>query len=363
MAKKNHYSASIVFHPGETLSEKLEEMKMGPKEFALRCNKPEKTIIAVLQGKSALTPDMAVLFEKATRIPAHFWMNLQKSYDEFIAREQHQMVIKESVAWAQQFPLADMIKKGWLSPVTTLQEKTMALLTFFGFAHPTAWEKYYLNQQLKVAFRISLAETHQPYALSAWLRKGALQANELVENEYSEKKFKDALPQFKAIMATQPKGFFLQLQRICVEAGVKVVYTPSLPKTTINGCTRWLNNTPFIQLTDRYKRNDFFWFTFFHAVGHILLHGKKDIFLENIEYADKELHKEQEANEFAYKWLLSKDEELEILDVTTLSKEKIKKFAKKFNTHPSIIIGRLHDKKSVSATLRNHYFEPITLDK
>lgn len=49
----------------------------------------------------------------------------------------------------------------------------------------------------------------------------------------------------------------------------------------------WLDDTPFIQLTGRFKRNDVFWFTFFHEAGHILLHGKKDVFLENIEYADK----------------------------------------------------------------------------
>jgi hypothetical protein len=32
----------VIFHPGETLAEKLAEMKMGPKEFAVRTNKPEK---------------------------------------------------------------------------------------------------------------------------------------------------------------------------------------------------------------------------------------------------------------------------------------------------------------------------------
>src|SRR5690606_21676198 len=152
----------------------------------------------------------------------------------------------------------------------------------------TAWEDYYLNQQLKVAFRISLAQTKEPYAISAWLRQGELQATELEANDYSEKKFKEALPQIKSIMATHPDGFFNQLQSICLEAGVKVVHTPCISKAPISGSTRWLNDTPFIQLTGRYNRNDSFWFTFFHEAGHILLHGKKDIFLEKIEYSDKD---------------------------------------------------------------------------
>lgn len=309
MSKQNQYFPSVVFHPGETLAEKLQEMEMGPKEFALRTGKPEKTIIAVLNGKSSITPDMAVQFENVTKIPANFWMNHQRGYDEFIAREKRQAVIQESAAWAKQFPLADMIKKGWLPQVATIEEKTMEMLSFFGFSNHTAWVDYYFKQQLKVAFRISLAQTKEPYAISAWLRKGELQAAELDANHYSEKKFKEALPKLKAIMANHPDGFFNELQCICLDAGVKVVHTPCISKAPISGSTRWLNDTPFIQLTGRYNRNDSFWFTFFHEAGHILLHGKKDIFLENLDYTDKDMKKEKEADQFACKWTLTEDEE------------------------------------------------------
>lgn len=94
MAKQNQYFPSVVFHPGETLLEKLEEMGMGPKEFALRTGKPEKIITAILKGDSSITPDMAVQFENVTKIPAHFWMNHQIGYDEYIAREKRQALIE-----------------------------------------------------------------------------------------------------------------------------------------------------------------------------------------------------------------------------------------------------------------------------
>ena len=83
----NNYTPSVVFHPGETLADKLEEMGMGVKEFAVRTSKPEKTIIAVIKGDSAITSDMSVAFETVTKIPAHFWMNKQRAYDEYIARQ------------------------------------------------------------------------------------------------------------------------------------------------------------------------------------------------------------------------------------------------------------------------------------
>ena len=363
MSKQNQYFPQSRPHPGETLAEKLEEMEMGPKEFALRTGKPEKTIIAVLKGDSSITPDMAVQFENVTKIPANFWMNHQRGYDEYIARVKRKAVIEEAVAWAKQFPIADMIKKGWLPPVSTIQEKTMELLAFFGFSNHTAWEDYYFKQQLKVAFRISLAQTTAPYAISAWLRKGELQAAELKANDYSEKKFKEALPQLKSIMASHPDGFFNQLQSICLEAGVKVVHTPCINKAPINGSTRWRNDTPFIQLTGRYHRNDIFWFTFFHEAGHILLHGKKDIFLENLEYSDKDIQKELEADEFAIKWTLTKEEEAEILAAAPLSEEIIREFARQFDTHPAIIIGRLQHKRLIPFTAGKQFMALVEFDK
>ena len=313
MTKENQYIPSIVFHPGETLGEKLEELNMGPKEFALRSGKPEKTIIAILHGKSAITPDMAVQFENVTKIPANFWMNHQRSFDEFQARLKRQAVIEAATDWAKQFPLSDMITKGWLPERYTLEEKTMELLAFFGFSNHNAWEEYYFNQQLKVAFRISLAQTKEPFAISAWLRRGELQAANLNANKFSEKKFKAALQKLKSISSNPLKDSFQLVQTICLEAGVKVTYTPCIANVPIDGATRWLNDTPLIQLSDQNQLIDHFWFTFFHAAAHILLHGKKEVFLENLDYADKNIEKEQQADEFARKWMMLEDEESELI--------------------------------------------------
>lgn len=362
MANQNQYLPQTVSHPGETLKEKLDEMNMGPKEFAVRTAKPEKTIIAITNGESSITADMAVLFESVTKIPAHFWLNNQRAYDEYVAREKREEMLAQSTEWARQFPLLTMIKKGWLKSSTNIKERTAALLSFFSISTPEAWEDYYCNQMLKVGFRISLKNTKEPYAISAWLRKGELQAAEMEAPAYSEKTFKEVLPKIKSVMATQPFDFFSQLQTLCLEAGVKVVFTPCLPRAPINGSTRWLNDTPLIQLTDRYKRNDVFWFTFFHEAGHILLHGKKEIFLENIDYPDKLTEKEIEADNFAVKWTFTVEEEKELMEAGPLDIEKIRSFAEKFNTHPAIIIGRLQHKKLLHYSKGTELIVPIKME-
>jgi len=308
MNTQNQYRPQSRPHPGETLTEKLQELGMGPKEFALRTCKPEKTIIAVMQGDSSLTPDMAVLFERVTGIPVAFWLNHQRAYDEYVARERYKSIIRDSVTWARRFPLTDMIKNGWLQNVRTIEERTIALLAFFGIASHEVWNEYYCNQKLKTTFRISLAHSKEPYAVSAWLRQGELQAREVHSANYSEEKFRVALSKIRVLMSKRSAGYFDELQRICKESGVKVVHTPCINKAPINGATRWLGNTPLIQLSDRYKRNETFWFTFFHEAGHILLHGKKDVFLENLEYSDMDAEKEREADAFAKKYMATSDE-------------------------------------------------------
>ena len=302
MAIRNQYNPESIPHPGITLSEKLSEMEMGPKEFALRSGKPEKTIIAILSGKSAITPDMAIQFEMVTKIPATYWMNHQGGYDEYIARIKRQKEIKAAHSWSTKFPVDEMIDLGWLPKLKNDDEKTNELLSYFGFASHKAWEKYYFKQQLKVAFQISLSESNKPHAISSWLRKGELQAKNLNANNYTKTKFKNALPVLKAIAQNKKLISFEELQQICLDNGVKVVHTPVLKDAPINGATRWIKDTPLIQLSNISKLNDNFWHTFFHEVAHIILHGKKEIFLENLTFNQRTKIKEKEADEFARKW-------------------------------------------------------------
>lgn len=349
MMNRNEYFPQTVTHPGEDLREKLEELNMTPMEFSVRCNKPVQTISKVLNGKSAITPEMAVQFENVLQIPARYWLKRQYHYDEAVARNKRQQAIEQAKDWTEKFPYADMAKKGWVIATGSAGEKTEALLAYFGISTHIAWEKFYILSELKASFRISLAHTKTPHALSAWLRRGDLLAKDIEVPVYSPKKLKAILPDLKNIMAQHPVDFFVQAQELCKSAGVKVVYTPCLPKAPINGVARWIeNNTiPLIQISDRYKRNDIFWFSFFHELGHILLHGVKDIFLESVDYEVADKDKEAEADAFAVAWTFTEKQEQEVLKKENLDREMIINYAKKFNTHPAMIIGRLQKKEVI----------------
>ena len=347
MSNREHFKLVYAYHPGETLREKLQEMEMSIKEFAIRTTKPEKTINAVLVGESAVTPDMSIAFEQVTRIPAHFWLNLQRNFDEYVARRKREAICQDvqTIEWAKRFPYAAMANLGWIEKTRIMSEKIMNLLSFFRITSVKAWEDYFINQALKSAFRISLSGAKDPYAISAWLRQGEIQAAECkTKNLYSETALKGIMPKLLLLVKDQPEDFALQLRDLCSEAGVKILYTAHIPNAPINGCTRWIDNVPCIQMTDKQKRNDVFWFSFFHEVGHILLHGKKDVFLEDVEHRGALKQKEEEADRFAAEQLLSHNAENEIvreLDGARPTNQFIVDQANRYKTHPAIIVGRL----------------------
>lgn len=291
------------FHPGVTLAEKLEEMKMSVKEFAVRSGKPEKTIIAIIGGNSSVTPDMAVAFENVTQIPAGFWLKKQGNYDEYVARKKQEELLCESIVWARNFPFAEMAKMGWLQLTNDPVARVGQLLAFFGVSSPKAWNDYYMNQKLKIAFSISLSEVTNPYVMSAWLRKGEIQFAEeqRVRCSYSEKAFKAALPLLQDILGDECEDPFERAWRFCSEYGVVLVKTQRLKGMNVQGAIRWIKGTPCIQLSDNMLDYQKFKPVFFHEIGHLILHGKKDVFIEcPCDFYQKERkEKEAEADAFA----------------------------------------------------------------
>jgi len=98
-----------------------------------------------------------------------------------------------------------------------------------------------------------------------------------------------------------------------------------------------------IALSLRYKTNDHFWFTFFHEAAHILLHGKKSIFLDKRDGDNSK--EETEANQYAGDILIPEKKYREFADFRAFDAASIKGFARTIGLHPGIVVGRLqHDR-------------------
>jgi HTH-type transcriptional regulator / antitoxin HigA len=361
MATTLEIAKSLLSPPGDTIQEHIEFIGMSQAELAERMGRPKEKINDIIKGREPITTSTAFQLEKVLGIPASFWLNRENTYRKELYELVQQEELEKEKDWLSAFPLNEMKKLGWLPDTKEKHVLVDNLLKFFCVASTIEWERIYLEQLVSVAFRVSLAHTKSPHAIAVWLRRGEIQASEIDIEAFDKKKFRDALTEVKELAFIMPSDFTIQLKNICSKCGVALVFTKNLPKAPISGATRWFHNKPIIQLSGRFKTNDHFWFTFFHEAAHIILHGKKDIFLENVEGTAVDQDKEEEANVFAAKLLLSENEMQQIIDAAPLDEKKINAFAKKFRIPAGVIIGRLQHFKLIPFHIGNKFRQKIDL--
>ena len=80
--KNNQFRPDYAVLPGDTLKETIDALGMSQANLAERTCTPRKTINEIIQGKAAITPDTALQLEKVLSIPATFWNNLERNYQE-----------------------------------------------------------------------------------------------------------------------------------------------------------------------------------------------------------------------------------------------------------------------------------------
>ncbi len=82
----NQFHPDYVVTPGETLQETLKSRGMSRADLAERIGRPKKTINGIIKGEVAITPKTALQIERVLGVPASFWNNRQRQYDETLAR-------------------------------------------------------------------------------------------------------------------------------------------------------------------------------------------------------------------------------------------------------------------------------------
>ena len=68
-------------HPGEILSEELEELGMSANALAKALHVPTNRITAILKGQRGMTANTALRLSRFFGTTPHLWLNLQKAFE------------------------------------------------------------------------------------------------------------------------------------------------------------------------------------------------------------------------------------------------------------------------------------------
>ena len=338
MAKKNQYQPCLAIPPGETLAEILEDRCMPQNELATRTGVSPKHINEIIQGKAAISHDMALRLENVLGVSASFWNNLETNYRETLARLALDEQLAQEAPIAACYDYAAMAKAGYVAKSNNTAEKIRNLLRFFSVS-----SLQYVPELIGDSAALHKADNDKvsTYALAAWIRQCEIKASEITTAEFSRDKLQNLLPEFRRATLRRPSEFIPYLQQACADCGVALVILPHLQGTYANGVSKWLTpKKAIIAVSPRGRYADIFWFTFFHEIGHLLLgHSKKATFITFDKTNSADEH-EQAADQFAANHLIPPAEYKTLLN-GELSKGRIEAFANHIGIHPGIVAGRL----------------------
>jgi len=337
------YKPDIAIHPGVTLEETIGALNMSQKELSERTGLTTKTINEIIKGKNPITTETAIKLERVFGVSSRFWNNLELNYQETLARIEDEKRFKEEIKIAERFICyKEMVKLGWIKRAKDKNEKVKILMNFFGVD-----SLKFVPEIQSTAFRRLYGPDINKESLAAWLRRGEIEASKIETENYDRKKVKEIIPDIKKIIRSNSDSFKNiknKIINLCAYCGISVAFVPYLKNTYVNGATKWLGpNKALIQLSSRYKYSDIFWFTFFHELGHIVLHGKKEKFIEFEpgKTIPKEKKEEIEADEYARDTLINIKDYNQFIEKGIFSDKHIIWFAKRSGVSPGIIAGRL----------------------
>jgi addiction module HigA family antidote len=339
---KNEYRPDYASSPGEILEETLDARGIRKKDFAERCGLSAKHIHQIIRGEASVTPDTAILFERVLGIDSQIWNNLEANYRSFKARQMANEKAEGLFEWSRRFPVKELVDRGFIEQPRNEGHAVEYLLRFFGVASMEAWNVKYGS--MVVSYRHSPSFSSETESLAAWFRIGELLAQRIDTEPYDRVRFKQALFEIRSFTSHGPEDFVPEMKELCRRAGVVVIFVRAFPKTHVRAATRWLNrDKALIQLSLRHNTDDHFWFSFFHEGAHILLHGKKNVFVDG---PSDDSIAEVQANNFTANILIPLQRYRLFTGKGILTGSSMSLFAESIGIAPGIVVGRLqHDRK------------------
>lgn len=343
-------------HAGALLKAELAARNWTQGDLADIICRPQKTINQIITGKLGITPDTAMQLAQAFNISAETWLNWQARYQlSQIEQDKYADISRRAILY-QNYPIKDMIKRGWIHAGQTLDDLEAAVKAFFQISdiqQPGTFQ--FAAKQNAAAYHQSISITN-----IAWLHKAKqLAQSQITTGKFNKQAAKLAVEKLSALLLSPEE--IRHVPKILSESGIKFVVIESLPNSKLDAACFWLDSqTPVIALTLRYDRIDNFWFTLRHELEHVL-NGDG----QNMPILDEDLGtpsealpvEEQRANEAAANFCVPTaklDSYIIRAGAYIFAEKKIIAFAGVNKIHTGLVVGQLHNRTGKYQQLRKH---------
>ena len=272
---------------GDFLLNIIEQLGMTQADLAARTGLSTKHINQIVRGRATISPETATQFEYSTGVPAETWATLDARHHALAAKERTKERFSGSMAWLDRFNLKELAARGVIDSSAKTLPTLESLLRYFGISDPDGWERVW--EPSITSFRRSPSFTPDATATTLWLRAGQRAAARIDCSPYDLRALHAAVKDLRTLTAADPAAALPQLQARMARLGVAVVYIAEFEGCRASGATWWASpSKAVVLLSNRGKREDRFWFSFFHEIGHVLFHAKRDTFLDQTRGGDED---------------------------------------------------------------------------
>ena len=330
MIYKRSFYPEILIHPWMSLKDILESEEMTQKDLSLRTEISEKHISNIIKAKASITPETALKLEKVFWMSSEYWNNLQKAYDEDLARLEEKKLIENTLKNEKEIisniEVYNDLSSLWF--VENTRKKTERLHSLYSFFWVSSLKNildiYKINN---LVFKKSDTLNLNRYNLACWLRAWELKIKDNDITQYSKKKLEDVLKKLKS-MTREEVVDISKINKLLASAWIHFSFIHWFKHVPVYWITRKYKWKPFIQISDRGKRTDTFWFALFHELAHVKLHlSKKDDIFINID--DRQEDIETQANNWASWYLIEPNWYKNFLNNWNITVENLINFAEK----------------------------------
>lgn len=330
--------------PGEFIKAALQERGWTQGDLALIINRHAPAVNEIIQGKRAITPEMAVALGAAFGTGAEVWMNREAVYRLSLIKSVDPEV-QRRVRLFDIAPVKDMERRQWIKDTQNVDELEQELCRFFDVA--SLDQEPRINAAARKTFKTGeLNSVQRAWCFRAWRLARTIDAE-----PFRQADFDAGVEEIKKLADFPEK--VRHVPRVLADLGVRLVVIEPLPRSRIDGAAFWIaDDAPVIVLSMRYDRIDAFWHTLGHEMSHIK-HGDtrsvdSDIVGESREAATAAM--EQRAEKEAAAMFIPPDKLRSfIIRVKPFySKARINQFAHRIGVHPGLVTGQLQHLKEIT---------------
>jgi HTH-type transcriptional regulator/antitoxin HigA len=329
--------------PGDSLVAAMQRRRIAPSTLAERLSGGMQQLRDLVSGIEGITEQSAAIIGEVVGGSTSFWLKRQQNYETALERAVSAVTPGDAEIW-HAVPVPGPNPKGRLDEAKRRNELRRRL-AFFAVGTLGAWHARYGRDREQTRFRNSPTLASDDGATSMWLRQAELEASLAETDDWNPSALKERLRDIKKLSRiSQPKRFLPQLKSLLAEAGVALVVQRTPKGCKASGASRMITpDRAMILLSFRFRSDEQFWFTLFHEIGHLLLHGEQS-FVDGDEMPDDE--SEREANAFAASVVVPAHAEGDFARLAANFKD-ITRFAVAMEVAPGLVRGQLEHRGRV----------------